>query len=220
MATDALAEVSQMNQKALKESNGTQANAFVSEMKASALFQFDWGELLSAAPTALALTGSCWVAAASEAADAIKMGNSVPIGGFKLPPCTKGERELENFKDALDDLADNARRAAVLATETREGFSKWGKMVGELHAATEHQQGHTSAERNETKAAENVAKIEQTFAVDAVAASKENVTHVTEQLKKAEKRLDTALDKVPGPWATVAQGAVTGFVRLFGDPHA
>lgn len=86
MATDALAEVSQMNQKALKESNGTQANAFVSEMKASALFQFDWGELLSAAPTALALTGSCWVAAASEAADAIKMGNSVPIGGFKFIP--------------------------------------------------------------------------------------------------------------------------------------
>ena len=152
----------------------------------------------------------------------------------RLPPSTKGERELENFKDALDDLADNARRSAVLATETREGFSKWGKMVGELHAATEHQQGHTSAERDETKAAENVAKIEQTFAVDAVAASKENVTHVTEQLKKAEKRLgeyfqskspnpltpfglDTALDKVPGPWATVAQGAVTGFVRLFGD---
>ena len=155
----------------------------------------------------------------------------------RLPPCTKGERELENFRDALSDFADNARRAAELATQTREAFSKWGKMVGELHAATEHQQGHTSAERNETKAAENVAKIEQTFAVDAVAASKENVTHVTEQLKRAEKRLggyfwskyrnlltscdlDTALDKVPGPWATVVQGAVTGYVRLFEGPHA
>lgn len=107
----------------------------------------------------------------------------------RLPPCTKGERELENFRDALDDFADNARRAAALATETRAAFSHWGKMVGELQAATEHQQGHTSAERNEAKAAENVAKIEQTFAVDAVAASKEHVEHVTEQLKKAEKRL-------------------------------
>ena len=73
-----------MNQKALKESSGNQANAFISEMKASALFQFDWGELLSAAPTALALTGSCWVAASSDAADAIKMEKSVPIGGFKF----------------------------------------------------------------------------------------------------------------------------------------
>ena len=75
-----------MNQKALKESSGNQANAFVSEMKASALFQFDWGELLSAALTALALTGSCWVAASSDAADAIKMGRSVPTGGFKFIP--------------------------------------------------------------------------------------------------------------------------------------
>ena len=25
---------------------------------------------------------------------------------------------------------------------------------------------------------------------------------------------DTALDKVPGPWETVIQGAVTGYVRL------
>ena len=107
-------------------------------------------------------------------------------------------------------------------------------MVGELQAATEHQQGHTSAERNEAKAAEHVAVIEQTFAVDAVTVSKENVAHVTEQLKKAEKRLgaysqskfpkslttldtDTALDKVPGPWETVVQGAVTAYVRHFED---
>lgn len=84
MASYALAEVSQLNQKALKESSGNQANAFVKEMKASALFQFDWGELLSAAPTAMALTGSCWVAASSDEADAIMMEKSVPIGGFKF----------------------------------------------------------------------------------------------------------------------------------------
>ena len=99
MASDALAEVSQLNQKALKEAGETQSNAFVAELKASARFQCDWGELLSAAPTALALTGSCWVAASSEEADAIMMEKSVPIGGFKYIT----NRREPTLRSILDD---------------------------------------------------------------------------------------------------------------------
>ena len=62
-------------------------------------------------------------------------------------------------------------------------------MVGELHAAAEHQQGQTSAERDETRIAENVSKIEQTFAVDAASTANKYVIQVKEQMKKAEKRL-------------------------------
>lgn len=107
----------------------------------------------------------------------------------RLPACTKGPDQLEDFRDALNEFAEDARQSAVLATQTREAFTRWGSMVGELHAATEHQQGQTSVEREETRIAENVSKIEQKFAVDAASAVKENVSQVKEQLKKAEKRL-------------------------------
>ena len=61
--------------------------------------------------------------------------------------------------------------------------------MGELHAATEHQQGQTSVERDDTRIAENVTKIDQQFAVDAASASKDNVSYMKDQFKKAEKRL-------------------------------
>ena len=87
------------------------------------------------------------------------------------------------------DFSTEAKQCAVLATETREAFTKWGKMVGELHAATEHQQGQTSIERDETKAAENVANIDYQFADDAAKTAKDLVNKVSIQLNKAEQRL-------------------------------
>ena len=87
------------------------------------------------------------------------------------------------------DFSTEAKQCAVLATETREAFTKWGKMVGELHAATEHQQGQTSIERDETQAAENVANIDKGFAADAAETAKHLVDKVSLQLQKAEQRL-------------------------------
>lgn len=85
MAADALTELTQLKKKTLAdEYGGNQANQFVSDMKASTLFQFNWGELLSAAPTALSLTGACWIAASAPVADQIRMTKSVPVGGFKF----------------------------------------------------------------------------------------------------------------------------------------
>ena len=84
MASQVLAEVSSLKKKTLAdEYGGLQTNQFISDLKASALFKFNWGELLSAAPTALTLMGSCWVAASSPVADRIVMTKSVPVGGFK-----------------------------------------------------------------------------------------------------------------------------------------
>ena len=85
MAADALAEVAQLKKRMLAEDyGGSQTNQFVADMKASTLFQLNWGELLSAAPTALSLMGACWIAASSPSADQITMTKSVPAGGFKF----------------------------------------------------------------------------------------------------------------------------------------
>ena len=80
----ALADIQQIQKRTLKEQyGGLQSNQFVAEMKGSTLFQFDWSELLSAAPTTLSLMGSCWLAAAAPKAEQIVMTDSVPAGGFK-----------------------------------------------------------------------------------------------------------------------------------------
>ena len=85
MAADALAEVAQLKKRMLAEdSRGSPTNQFVADMKASTLFQFNWSELLSAAPTAFSLMGACWIAASSPGADQINMAKSVPTGGFKF----------------------------------------------------------------------------------------------------------------------------------------
>ncbi|EME43108.1 hypothetical protein DOTSEDRAFT_72478 [Dothistroma septosporum NZE10] len=268
MASDALSDIErQKKQVVVEQYGGKPANQFVAEMKSSTMFQFSWGELLGAAPTALSLMGSCWIAAADPAADKIILTKAVPTGGFKyivnrsvptlrtvlvdvcnnggrqaftlagrnmaalqvrahsicnerielvfkrLPAVTKGPDQLQDFNDALEDFAEDARQAAQLATETREAFSLWGKMVGELHAATENQQNQTSIEQAQAQTDETTAEIDKTFAVDAAAAAKTNVDFMKNQLQKAEKRLDSALSNVPGPWATVVQGAVTGFTQ-------
>ena len=115
--------------------------------------------------------------------------------------------------DALEEFSDEAKQCATLATETRVAFNKWGKMVGELHACTEQESGTTSQKRDAVKVDQAVTTIEQRFASVAAADSKTQAEAVKKQLDKAEKRLDNALENVPGPWAQVAQGALTGFAQ-------
>ncbi|EXF73968.1 hypothetical protein CFIO01_08850 [Colletotrichum fioriniae PJ7] len=84
MCADSLAKVEAAQQAVLKKTHGGKAGAqFVQEVKESLLFQYNWNELLSAAPTAITLVGACHVAAASPEAAAISLGDAVPAGGFK-----------------------------------------------------------------------------------------------------------------------------------------
>ncbi len=101
----------------------------------------------------------------------------------RLPACSQGPDRLEDFQDALRDLVEDARKSAAVATQTREAFSKWGSMVGELHAAVEEQQGQNSVARAETS------NIEQAFAVQAVETAKKYVGDVKEKVARSEKRL-------------------------------
>ncbi|KAJ5614566.1 hypothetical protein N7528_008220 [Penicillium herquei] len=267
MASDALADVERSRKEMQKEYGGKMSNQFVDEVKNSALFQFSWGELLSASPTALTLMGSLWIAASSPVAENISLKGSMPTGGFqylvkrdnptlrsclvdvctnggreafttaaanmngleirsrriceeridvvfkRLGPCTKDKYALQDFMDALEEFSEEAKQCAVLATETRVAFSKWGKMVGELHACTEQESGATSQKREAVKVDQAVANIEQKFAKVAAEDSKTQAEAMKKQLDKAEKRLDNALENVPGPWAQVAQGALTGFAQ-------
>ncbi|KAK2687536.1 hypothetical protein QWA68_013117 [Fusarium oxysporum] len=72
-------------QKSLRMSQygGRMSNQFVDEVKGAALFQFNWGELLGAAPTAIAMMCACYVAASNEEAKKISLKDSVPTNGFQ-----------------------------------------------------------------------------------------------------------------------------------------
>lgn len=83
MASDALSDVARARKEMQNEFGGKASNQFVDEIKSSALFQFSWGELLSAAPTALTLMGSLWIASSSPVADKISLADSMPTKGFE-----------------------------------------------------------------------------------------------------------------------------------------
>ncbi|WXC61525.1 hypothetical protein SNK03_007398 [Fusarium graminearum] len=87
MASAAVQDVQRIQTEQLKSQYGNKlSNQFVDELKSSTMFQYDWSELISAAPTALALMGSLWIAAADPKADKISMVKSMPTGGFKHIP--------------------------------------------------------------------------------------------------------------------------------------
>ena len=128
MVTDqqnALVAVQELQKKTVADEYGMQSNQFVTEMKSSALFQFSWGELLSAAPTALSLMGACWIAAAAPAADKISMKSSVPLGGFKTLTNRKDptlrsclvDGKLQNPKTKRQPI--NNLKSAILEDGTR-----------------------------------------------------------------------------------------------------
>jgi hypothetical protein len=110
-----------------------------------------------------------------------------------LKHCTESPDKLEDFLDSVKDFAEDAKQAAKLATEVREAFTLWGHMVGELHAATENQQGNTSIERGATAVAEKMATIDKTFAEKAAENAVEGVKFAKTQVEKAEKRLGKCL---------------------------
>lgn len=79
-----LQEVQRIQSHMLKsEYEGKLSNQFMDELKYSTLFQADWSELISAAPTALSMMGSFWVAAADPMAEKISLAKCMPTGGFQ-----------------------------------------------------------------------------------------------------------------------------------------
>lgn len=87
MASQVAQDVERVQSQQLKSQYGGKlSNQFVDELKSSTMFQYDWSELIGAAPTALALMGSLWIAAADPKADKISMVKSMPTGGFKHIP--------------------------------------------------------------------------------------------------------------------------------------
>ncbi|KAH7239987.1 uncharacterized protein BKA55DRAFT_519951 [Fusarium redolens] len=67
----------------LSQYGGRMSNQFVDEVKGAALFQFNWGELLGAAPTAISMMCACYVAASNEEAKKISLKDSMPTNGFQ-----------------------------------------------------------------------------------------------------------------------------------------
>lgn len=81
---DILAQLEKANKDRLKsEYAGKEGTRFTTEVKESMLFQYNWADLLSAAPTALSLLGACHVASSSQEAAAINLGSAMPRGGWK-----------------------------------------------------------------------------------------------------------------------------------------
>lgn len=80
-------------------------------------------------------------------------------------------------------------------------------MVGELHAACEVKFGSTSRDVNTTRQNLDKAAYEEGFATWAVEDAEEQVKEAKRRLDKADARLDKMIDKLPGPWETVAMTA-------------
>ncbi|KAL2126681.1 hypothetical protein VTI74DRAFT_422 [Chaetomium olivicolor] len=268
MASDALQRINQVQAVSLREQYGDKmSNKFVEDLKGTNLFLYNWGELLSAAPTALSLMGACWLAAANPRAEMISLRDSKPENGFKymtnvpnptlrsclVDVCNNGGRDAftvaganmdalwitskricderitmvfkrlgrstasqeayEDFKDALDDFASDAKTCARLATQMREAFGKWSSMVGELHAATENKKGLTEIDLDKTRTDELVVKIEEVHASASFDEAKKLVARAAAAVDKQQKNLDTMIDKVPGPWESVLQSAVSSFAQ-------
>ncbi|KAL7917193.1 hypothetical protein ACQKWADRAFT_326242 [Trichoderma austrokoningii] len=258
-AADAIQSIADEEKRVMTERYGGKlSNKFVEEVKNATLFQTNWGELLSAAPTALSFMGSCWLAAANPMAEMISLADVVPEKGFthmanirnptlraclvdvcnnggrqaftiagqnmdalhmtsrricderidlvfkRLGPCTISEDALEDFIDALEDLSRDAQRCADLASETREAFAKWGKMVSELQMYTEAQAGNTSIRANAAATDQRVTEIEMKFAVEASEKAESSVLRAAERLRKSEDELNKAIKKVPNPWVAAA----------------
>ncbi|PYI09489.1 hypothetical protein BO78DRAFT_308441 [Aspergillus sclerotiicarbonarius CBS 121057] len=268
MASQVLGEIAQVQKAELVQEYGDKlTNQFIESVKASALFQANWGELLNAAPTALSLMGSCWIASSNPDADMVSLADAVPIGGFKyltkranptlrsclvdvcnnggreafttagtnmdalqmrsrqicdkripdifrlIGPCTRDASSLEDFNDALQDFSEDAKICGRLAGDIREAFQKWAGMVGELHTCAEQRKGTAAQERHKISTDQIIAETEKIHSTDAVEKAQQQVDFVKAQVTRAEKRLDNALDKVPGPWETMALTAVNGYFK-------
>ncbi|KAF8892585.1 hypothetical protein BD779DRAFT_1661291 [Infundibulicybe gibba] len=93
--------------------NGRAQVGFARDVKNSLLFQYDWAELLSAAPLALSLMGSCYVAATSPLANAVSLKDAEPKGGFKYI-------KHPELKACLIQISDAGRMAFIVAEKNMD----------------------------------------------------------------------------------------------------
>lgn len=135
----------------------------------------------------------------------------------KLGKVTQSQDDLEDFKDALNRMTRDANECSKLARETRLAFNKWGLMCSELQSCSEAEITTTAIKREAAKIDEEMAVLEKQFSTEAKTTAEDQVKQAAGQLSKAEKRLDTALDKVPGPWQSIVQTAITGWTQAV--PH-
>ena len=118
--TAALAKLEQANQDRLKkEYSGKAGTKFVTEVKESMLFQYNWAELLSAAPTALSLLGACHVASSSNEAAAINLGSAMPKGGWQYLKVA----EKPTLKACLVFVGDQGAKAFKIAGSNMDAIS-------------------------------------------------------------------------------------------------
>ncbi|KAH0524984.1 hypothetical protein TsFJ059_007416 [Trichoderma semiorbis] len=109
-----------------EEYGGKLSNKFIDELKAATLFQFDWGELLSAAPTALYFMGSCWLAAANPTAEMISLADVVPEGGFKY----KTNLRNPTLRACLVDVCNNGgRQAFTIAGQNMDALQMTSRRI-------------------------------------------------------------------------------------------
>ena len=70
----------------------------------------------------------------------------------------------------LQEVSRMARDIAKSATQTRQAFAKWGKMVGGLHIVATHMAGDSSIKDDGARA-----NLEKHFAINAEATADDNV---------------------------------------------
>lgn len=117
---DALAQLERSNQERLKKEYGGKAGTkFVTEVRESMLFQYNWADLLSAAPTALSLLGACHVASSSQEAAAISLGSAMPKGGWQYMKVA----EKPTLKACLVYVGDCGAKAFSIAASNMDAIA-------------------------------------------------------------------------------------------------
>ncbi|KAK2749619.1 hypothetical protein FQN57_005841 [Myotisia sp. PD_48] len=129
-----------------KEYDSKAGTRFVKEVEQSMLFQYNWADLLSAAPTALSLLGACHFVSSSNEAAAITLGSAMPKGGWKylkvaekptLKACLVyvGDVGAKAFSAASTNMELIANTAGEL-TETATQFTNYCTQVSNVIQAT------------------------------------------------------------------------------------
>jgi hypothetical protein len=131
----------------------------------------------------------------------------------RLGPCTAGEYQFEDFNAAVDDFSKDANRCAKLASETREAFGRWAKMVGELNMCTVQQESLNSIHADTVAADQRMTEIEAKLATEERENTKIRIQDAARRRDTTQKLLDIAIKNVPSPWESIAQGAVICYTQ-------
>ncbi|KAF4943369.1 hypothetical protein FGADI_13467 [Fusarium gaditjirri] len=228
MSADNLAKVETAQQALLKKTHGGKAGAqFVQEVKESLLFQYNWNELLSAAPTAITLVSACHVAAASPEPAAISLADAVPSGGFKYLRVAS-KPTLRACLVCVASEGDKAFRIAgsnmsAIAGTSSELFETVTRTVRAIQGLPDTQRNLTNELLKLRRMSNNCLKYaqetESAFDTWLLAVSDytnkelEKADKASEEMKESlaiqEKAFQAANDAVPSAWETCAMGALT-----------